>query len=362
MTSVQKAIRCTIIRGGTSRGAYFLAADLPTDTDRRDALLRAVMGGPDSLQIDGIGGGHPLSSKVAIISPSARDDAEVDYLFLQVTPSTGEVSDGQNCGNILAGVGLYAIENGLVVAKASTTNVRVHMVNSGNLCELTMLTPSGTLQYEGDTAIDGVPGTAAPIVCDFLDVAGSVTGAMLPTGNVIEKVAGIEVTCIDNGMPVVMLRASDVGSTGNETPAELDGDTRLKETIERIRLELGPRLNLGNVSKKTVPKMCLISPPAAGGHVATRTFIPHHCHKAIGVLGAVSVATGCLLSGSVADGIAKVPDGVEKTIDVEHPSGSFQVRLVVDPSAPLERMFLRAGVIRTARVLMRGEVFIPSVI
>ena len=362
MTSTQKSIPCALIRGGTSRGAYFLASDLPTVIADRDAILRSCMGGPDALQIDGIGGGHPLSSKVAIVSASSREDADVNYLFLQVTPSTGEVSDGQNCGNILAGVGPFAIEQGLVAAKGPATTVKVHMINSGNLCELTVLTPAGTVQYDGDTVIDGVPGTAAPIICDFLDVAGSVTGAMLPTGNIVDKLAGIDVTCIDNGMPVVLLNASDLGCAGNETPSELDANTQLKEKIEEIRLLLGPKLNLGDVSKKTVPKMCLISPPLAGGVVSTRTFIPHYCHEAIGVLGAVSVATACLISGSVTEGIAKVPDGAQKIMDIEHPSGSFRIRLLVDPSAPLENRFPRAGVIRTARLLMQGEILVPSVV
>ena len=348
------------MRGGTSRGAYFLASDLPTDTRDRDAILRIVMGGPDALQVDGIGGGHPLTSKVAVVSRSARDDADVDYLFLQVAPTTGLVSDGQNCGNILAGVGPFAIEQGLVQASADETRVRVFMVNSANLCELTVRTPAGQVQYEGDTAIDGVPGTAAPIVCDFLDVAGSVTGALLPTGQVTDEINGIEVTCIDNGMPVVLLRAADLGVSGTEAPDELDANEALKQRIEGIRIAVGPRMKLGDVSAKTVPKMCLISAPVAGGHVATRTFIPHQCHKAIGVLGAVSVATACLLEGSVGRSIAVIPDGAVKTMDIEHPSGSFRVRLSIDESAAPDQMVRSAGVIRTARALLRGQVFLPQ--
>jgi len=359
MRTRQQSIPCTIMRGGTSRGAYFLAADLPADRDRRDAVLRAALGGPDALQVDGIGGGHPLTSKVAVVSASARDDADVDYLFLQVTPSTGQVSDGQNCGNILAGVGPFAIEQGLVAPGGDVTTVRVHMVNSGNLCALAVQTPGGSVEYAGDTAIDGVPGTAAPIVCNYLEVAGSVTGAMLPTGRVRDTADGVEVTCIDNGMPVVLLRAADLGCTGRESPDELDANAALKERLESIRLALGPRMNLGDVAQKTVPKMCLISPPAAGGHVATRTFIPHVCHKSIGVLGAVSVATACLLEGSVADGITLVPPGADKAMDVEHPSGSFRVQIAVDESAAPAEMVRSAGVIRTARLLMRGEVFVP---
>lgn len=362
MKTRQQAIPCSIIRGGTSRGVYFLARDLPTDTHDRDRLLRGIMGGPDGLQVDGLGGGHPLTSKIALVSRSARDDADIDYLFLQLTPTTGQISDGQNCGNILAGVGPFAIDHGLVAAQDDSTRMRVHMVNSGNLCELTILTPDGVIEYRGDESIDGVPGTAAPIVCDFLDIAGSATGALLPTGNVIDSVGGVEMTCVDNGMPVVLLRASDLGRTGQETPDELDADTNLKRLLEDIRIEIGAKMGLGDVAEKTVPKMCLLSPAANGGHIATRTFIPHHCHRAIGVLGAVSVATGCLLKGSVGTGIAGVPEGAEKTMLVEHPSGALRVRLVVDPTAPPESMVRRAGVIRTARTLMRGEAFAPAML
>ena len=279
------------------------------------------------------------------------------YLFLQVTPATGQVSDGQNCGNILAGVGPFSIEQGLIEPSGEETTIRVYMVNSGNLCELTVQTPEGLVQYDGETSIDGVPGNAAPIVCNYLDVAGSVTGALMPTANVIDSVDGIDVTCIDNGMPVVLIRAVDLGCTGTEMPRELDANTDLKKKIEHIRITLGPKMNLGDVTGKTVPKMCLISPPVNGGQITTRTFIPHDCHQSIGVLAAVTVATACLLVGSVADGISVVPDGSAKTFDIEHPSGSLRVQLLVDESAPVEKMVVRAGIIRTARTLMKGEVF-----
>ena len=354
---MQTPIPAFLMRGGSSKGLYFRAHDLPSDPELRDRVLVAAMG-EDKRQIDGVGGAHPLTSKVAIVSRSAVDGVDVDYLFAQVVVGEGRVDATPNCGNMLAGVGPFALETGLVGAADPETAVRVRMLNSDNLCELLVQTPDGRVRYDGDARIDGVPGTAAPIVCNYLDVAGSACGSLLPTGNAIDEVGGVAVTCIDNGMPVVVLRASDFGKTGYETPAELDADTELKARIESIRLEVGPRMNLGDVTRKVVPKMSLIAPPRAGGHVATRTFIPHDCHAAIGVLGAVSVATACILPGSVAEGIALVPPGPVKQMSVEHPSGEFSVTL--DVGGPPERPVVnKAGLLRTARLLFKGEVLVP---
>ncbi len=345
-------IPCCLIRGGTSRGAYFLARDLPQDEDERNALLIRVMGGPDPLQIDGIGGGHPLTSKVAVLQPSAEPDIDVSYLFLQIDPTAQTVSDAQNCGNILAGVGVYAIENGMVKTFDPLTTVRVRMENTGAVCHLDLQTPGRRLRREGDAAIDGVPRTAAPIVCNYLDIAGSSCGALLPTGNASDEVEGIQVTCVDNGMPVVVTRAADLGTTGQESPEQLDANEPLKARLEAIRLAIAPRMNLGDVSEKSVPKMCMVSKPARHGSISTRTFIPHVCHKSIGVLGAVSVATACLVTCSVVEDLAEVPDGDLKVLNVEHPSGSFTVQLSLDARGTVSR----AGVVRTARMLLQGEV------
>ena len=337
-----------MIRGGTSRGLYFDRDHLPKDVVSRNEVLTRAMGGPDPLQIDGLGGGHPLTSKVAVLNRSMSDDVDVDYLFLQVDPVKQSVSDVQNCGNILAGVGLYAIERGWVEAELDKTVVRVRMLNSDAICDLEMLTPNGRIQVEGDAEIDGVPGTAAPIVCSYLDIEGASCGALLPTNNERDVVNGIEVTCVDNGMPVVLVRAQDLGITGKETPEELDDNEGLKEKLESIRLQIGPVMNLGDVSEKTVPKMCLVSSPINGGFIHTRTFIPNTCHKTIGVLGAVSVATGCLLPGSIAAELVNNPSINGEVLAVEHPSGSLDVRLRENT----------AGVVRTARVLFKGEVFV----
>jgi 4-oxalomesaconate tautomerase len=365
---VLRAIPATLMRGGTSKGLYFHAADLPTDRAARDRVLLAAMGSPDVRQIDGIGGAHPLTSKVAVIGRSARPDADVDYLFLQVVVDRAEVSDSQNCGNILAGVGPWAIENGLVPVAGTVTPVRIHMVNTASVAVAHVSTPDGRVEYEGDARIDGVPGTAAAIGIDFLDVAGSSCGALFPTGRVVDLVDGLEVTCIDNGMPVVVLRASDFGLTGAESPEQIEANAAVKARVEKIRLELGPRMNLGDVAKKTVPKMSLVSPARGGGALDTRTFIPHRVHDAIGVLGAVSVATACVAPGSVAAQVAGLDAGADRTdgggarsLDVEHPTGFFTVEMEVEPGddgAPIR--VKRSALLRTARKLMRGEVYVPA--
>lgn len=345
------------MRGGSSKGLYFLADALPADPELRDRVLVAAMGS-DARQIDGAGGAHPLTSKVAIVRRAAGPDADVEYLFAQVVVGEGRVDTTPNCGNMLAGVGPFALETGLLDAAASTTPVRVRMLNSGNLCELILQTPGGAVTYEGDAKIDGVPGSSAPIVCNYLDVAGSACGTLLPTGNVVDVIDGATITCIDNGMPVVVLRAADFGITGYETREALDANAELKRRLESIRLQIGPRMNLGDVANKVVPKMSLISPARTGGHVNTRTFIPRDCHAAIGVLGAVSVATACILPGSAAAGIATVPDGRVKQMSVEHPTGEFSVTLEVG-GTPDRPSVLKAGLLRTARLIMKGEVQIP---
>lgn len=327
---MQTAIRCTVMRGGTSKGLYFRKEDLPQDIATRDAVLLTAMGSPDPRQIDGLGGGHPLTSKIAVIAPSSDPQADVDYLFLQCVVDEPRIDASQNCGNLLAGVGPFAIEEGLVPVLDGTTSVRIRMLNTDSLAVATIETPGGHVCYDGDARVDGVPGAAAPIPLEFVDVAGSSCGALLPTGNVRDEIDGVAVTCIDNGMPVVVMRAADFGITGYESPPVLEADSALKARVEAIRLKAGMLMKLGDVVAKTVPKMCLIAPPEHGGTICTRNFIPHRVHEAIGVLGAVSVATACVLAGSVADGLASIADGGPlKTIGVEHPTGFFTVEMDV---------------------------------
>ncbi len=355
--SMQLAVPTVVMRGGTSKGLYFLKDDLPQDTAARDQLLLAAMGSPDSRQIDGMGGAHPLTSKVAVVSPSPDSAADVDYLFLQVFVDKALVSDGQNCGNLLAGVGPFAIEKGLVAAAANDTTIRIRMLNSGGIAVAQVKTPGGLVAYEGEAAIDGVPGTASPIMIDFADVAGSSCGALLPTGNTVDEIDGIRVTCVDNGMPVVLVRASDLGKTGYEAPHELEADVSVKARIESIRLRAGPLMRLGDVSSKTVPKMSLIAPARQGGAVATRTFIPHRVHQSIGVLGAASIAAACCIPGSIADGVTDIVSG--GVVDVEHPSGRFTVDIEVSGHGSTLKV-VRSALLRTARKLMDGNVYVPK--
>jgi 4-oxalomesaconate tautomerase len=355
------AIPCTLMRGGTSKGLFFAAADLPAQRAMRDQVLLAAMGSPDVRQIDGLGGAHPLTSKVAVIERSARSDADVDYLFLQVAVAAAEVSDSQSCGNILAAVGPWAIEQALVPVAGPNTPVRIHMVNSASLAVVHVPTPAGAIEYEGAARIDGVPGTAAPIAIEFLDVAGSTCGALLPTGNACDVIEGVAVTCIDNGMPVVLLRASDLGKSGYEEPAALAADGELRGRLEALRQTLGPRMNLGDVTRKSVPKMCMIAPAQHGGALSTRTFTPHHVHEAIGVLGAVSVATACMLPESIAAPLLAHTDAAHPTLqlEIEHPSGSLSVEITLEGRGSHTRV-RRAALLRTARKLMHGELFIAS--
>jgi 4-oxalomesaconate tautomerase len=387
------AIPCTLMRGGTSKGPFFLSRNLPSGVEVRDRVLLAIMGSPDIRQIDGLGGADSLTSKVAVVGPSTRPDADVDYLFLQVVVNEPRVDASQNCGNMLAGVAPFAIENGLVPITGDRTRVRIHMVNTSSIAIAEIQTPNGRVRYSGDASIDGVPGTAAPVLLDFLDIAGSSCGALLPTGNAVDVIEGVEATLIDNGMPVVVMRAADLGKTGAESPADLEVDKALRARVEAIRLEAGRRMNLGDVTRKTVPKMCLVSPPQNGGAIATRNFIPHTVHKAIGVFGAVSVATACVVPGSVTTNIARIGGrnggtdgttggnsssggtsggigasggtgaaiGSSHRLDVEHPTGFFTVEMDVSPDGTGIRV-QRAALLRTARKIMSGEAFVDDAI
>jgi len=341
------------MRGGTSKGGYFLKSDLPADNAARDAFLLGVMGSPDPRQIDGMGGADPLTSKVAVVSKSTREGIDVDYLFLQVFVDQAIVTDAQNCGNILAGIGPFAIERGLVAATGDETRVAIFMENTGQVAVATIQTPGGIVTYAGEAKIDGVPGAHAPIPLEFRDTAGSSCGALLPSGNAVDIVNGVPVTLIDNGMPCVVMKASDVDITGYEDRDSLDANTELKAKIEAIRLAVGERMNLGDVTDKSVPKMMLVAPPKNGGAVTVRSFIPHRAHATIGVLGAVSVATACLIPGSPAAEVSEIPEGNRKTLSVEHPTGEMSCVLELDDTGAVKT----AALLRTARKLMDGVVF-----
>ena len=352
---MSSGISCMWMRGGTSKGGYFLASDLPADPAERDLLLLSIMGSPDPRQIDGMGGGDPLTSKAAIVAPSRRPGIDVEYLFLQVFVEEGRVSDAQNCGNLLAGVAPFAIERALVTAQIGETPVRIFMQNTSQVAIARVKTPNKRVTYSGDARIDGVPGTSAAIAVTFEDTEGSTCGAVFPTGQPIDTINGIELTMIDNGMPCVLMRAIDLGLTGTEAPSTLETNATLRARLEAIRRIAGARMSLGDVARKTVPKMTIISPPQNGGAITTRTFIPHTCHKAIGVLGAVSVATACLTKGTVAEGLAEFDRTDLMTLAIEHPSGEMTIMGRTENGQLVD-----IEVLRTARKLMDGAVFASS--
>lgn len=352
---MSNGVPCMWMRGGTSKGAYFLAEDLPSDVGARDAFLLRVMGSPDARQIDGMGGGDPLTSKVAVVCKSQREGIDVDYHFLQVAVDQALVSGAQNCGNILAGVGPFAIERGLVAATGEQTRIAIHMENTGQTAVAAVQTPNGEVTYDGETRINGVPGAHAPVELEFRDTAGSSCGALLPTGNPADVIEGVACTLIDNGMPCVIFNAADVGATGYETREELDSDAfaEVRGKIEAIRLAAGPMMNLGDVAGKTVPKMTLVARPRDGGAISARVFIPHRAHASIGVLGAVTVATACCTPGAVPAALAQIPGGGRKTLRIEHASGGLECMLEISGDGAITSTAL----VRTARKLMDGRVF-----
>ncbi|MBP1849109.1 4-oxalomesaconate tautomerase [Rhizobium halophytocola] len=347
----EDGVRCLWMRGGTSKGAYFLAGDLPSDEAARDDLLLRIMGSPDPRQIDGIGGADPLTSKVAVLSASTRDDADVDYLFLQVFVDQALVSGAQGCGNILAGVGPAAIERGLVAVAGEETDVRIHMVNTGEIALAKIQTPGGKVSYAGSTEIAGVPGAHASVPLTFMNIAGSMCGQLLPTGNAVDVIDGVEATLIDNGMPCIVMRASDFGLTGDESREDLEGNAALKEKVEAIRLKAGPMMNLGDVKEASVPKMFLVSAPKNGGAISTRSFIPHRVHASVGVFAAITVATATRIDGSPAAALAVQP--ADGRYQVEHPTGMMEVFVDMGDDGTVKG----AGNVRTARKLFDGLVF-----
>jgi 2-methylaconitate cis-trans-isomerase PrpF len=348
------------MRGGTSRGPYFRAADLPTDPAERDRLLAGVMGSGHDLQVDGIGGGHPQTSKVAIVGRSSRPGADIDYLFAQVGVQQARIDTSPNCGNMLAGVGPFAIEAGMVAATAPETRVRIYNVNTGKLVEAIVQTPGGAVTYEGEAVIDGVPGTAAPVRLSFLDAAGAKTGRLLPTGKPRDRIGGLEASCVDMAMPMVLVRAADLGKTGHEGPAELDADAAFLARLEAVRREAGALMGLGDVADRVIPKPVLVAEPRSGGTIAVRYFTPHACHRSVAATGAIGLATACVLSGSLAQELAGPPPaGPTARLAIEHPAGRIPIELeLAAPGA--EVPVLRASLIRTARRLFAGSVFVPG--
>ncbi|MFE0320276.1 4-oxalomesaconate tautomerase [Streptomyces albogriseolus] len=363
----QTAIPCLFMRGGTSRGPFFDARLLPADPDLRDAVLLAAMGSPDPRQIDGVGGAHPLTSKIGLVRPGTEPGVDVEWTFAQVQPDGDSVDTSANCGNMLAAVLPFAVETGMVVPSGDRTTARVLTRNTGMVAEITVATPAGAdgtryVSYEGDARIDGVPGTAAPVEIGFLDTAGSVAGALLPTGCArdtveVQGLGALDLNKIDNGQPRVIVEAARLGATGYESPADIDADEALKARVEALRLVCGEAMGLGDVSGRNYPKMTLVAPPRRGGTLSTRSLIPRVCHQSIGVLAAVTAATACVIEGTVARDVAAGVSGTEPTVSVEHPSGEFSVTLGLDPADP--QRVTRSALLRTARLLMAGDLLVP---
>ena len=358
---MQTSIPCVIMRGGTSRGPFFLASDLPSDPKQRDAVLLAAMGSPHEYQVDGIGGGMPLTSKVAMVSRSKRADADVDYLFAQVSVDQPLVDTKPNCGNMLVAVGPFAIEAGLVTASDPETRVRIFNVNTQALVEAIVQTPNGKVTYEGKASIDGVPGTAAPVGLNFTSAIGSVTGKLLPTGKPLDVIDGMDVSCVDVAMPMILMRAEQFGKTGHETAAELDSDKALFERMEAIRRKAGVLMGMGDVSKAVVPKIGLLSKPRNGGTIASRYFVPHECHKAHAVTGTVCVASACAIPGTVASQLITLPPPPQGIINIEHPSGMIGIDLDADFRDGKQEL-RRAALVRTARRIFEGTLFVPRLV
>ncbi len=356
---MQRGVRATLMRGGTSRALLYEAKDMPADAALRDAILLAAMGSPDPRQIDGVGGATFLTSKNAIISPSREDGVDVDYFFLQITPERPDVDTAPTCGNILSAVGPFAIERGMVKAEDGETRVRIRAVNTGDLVEAVIQTPGGQVEYEGDTAIDGVPGTAAPILLNFMECLGSKTGKLFPTGNVVDVIDGIEVTLADAAMPVMMMRAEAMGKTGYETVKELDGDKDLFKRLEPLRLKAGEMMGFGDVTDMVIPKPVLLAKPRVGGTISSRYFTPHSTHEAHAVTGAICVACSVLSPGTLAHQIANPEFSELTTVTIEHPAGTIDVAVTLDMSGPTPQI-KAVGTLRTARLLFDGTVMVPE--
>lgn len=360
----QTAIPFSLMRGGTSRGPMFVATDLPADTAVRDQVLLSVMGSPHPLQVDGIGGGHPLTSKAGIVGSSAQDGVDIDFTFVQLQPDATTVQTTQNCGNMLAAVVPFAVEAGLVQPISDVTEMIVRTTNTGLVSRISINTPAfhgqRCVQYEGDTEIAGVSGSAAPVNIRFLNTAGSIANGLLPTGNATDVVdvngTNYPVTLIDNGQPLVIINAQDLGVTGYETVAELTDNTELSQRVEQLRLVAANAMGLGDVTGESYPKMTLVAAPRHGGAIATRSFIPHKVHESIGVLAAVTVATAVMMEGSVAAELGVAGTGAQQTVGIEHPSGIFDALVDLDDTGAV----IASGNTRTARLISRGEVYVPA--
>jgi 2-methylaconitate cis-trans-isomerase PrpF len=355
----QTAIPYVFMRGGSSRGPYFNIDDLPKDRDALAKVLVSVLGSGHPLNIDGIGGGNAVTTKVAMLSKSEDPWADVDYFFAQVSVLDGLVDFKPSCGNILAGVASAAIEMGLVTPRGETTSVNIRAVNTESKTKAVVQTPGGQITYDGTAQIDGVPGTAAPVALNFLEVAGSLTNRFLPTGNLIDVVDGIEVTCMDVAMPMVIARASDFGLSATETVAELDENKAFFAKMEAIRIKAGAMMGMGDCTKSVTPKFGLLAPSGVPNTIRTRYFMPWNTHPTMAVTGSQCLASCALAKGTIAEGMMEVEGAPPVTIQLEHPMGKMDV--IVDYTEGQGGFQHQStGIIRTCRKLAQGQVFVPQ--
>ncbi|WP_137392303.1 4-oxalomesaconate tautomerase [Rhodoligotrophos defluvii] len=355
----QIRIPCVMMRGGTSRGAFFNRNDLPADPAMRDAVLVAAMGSGNPLQVDGIGGGNPLTSKVAIVSVSEREDADLDYLFAQVNVERAQVDTKPNCGNMLAAVGPYALEAGLVEAQSPRTSLRIYNVNTDAVIEAMIETPDGIATYKGDCRIDGVAGTGAPVRLNFSDSEGAVTGALLPTGHIRDVIDGVETSVVDYAVPVMFVRAEDLGLDGNEPPAVLTANRAVFDRMEALRLEAGRRAGLGDVSGSVVPKIAVVARPRGDGVVLSRYFTPRTAHESYPVTGGLCLAVASCLDGSVVHELVREPVREAGIVGIEHPVGKLEIEIELRRAGANRSPIARASLVRTARRLFDGFVYVP---
>ncbi|PAU74284.1 4-oxalomesaconate tautomerase [Halomonas salipaludis] len=361
---MSNSIPCIIMRGGTSRGPFLRMRDLPDSEAARADLLLGLMGSGHLLQIDGIGGGNPLTSKVAIVERSTHPDADVDYLFAQVDVLKRHVDFNPNCGNMLSAVGPYAIETGLVEADEGITSVRVRNLNTQRFIECQVSTPNKQVCYEGDVSISGVPGSAAGIRLSFLDVVGAKTGHLLPTGNTVDVIDGVEVSCIDAATPVVLVEANALGVQGNETAEQLDANRDMLDRLEEIRRQAGRLMGMGDVTQSVLPKPIIVScSDAPACTLRARYFVPHSCHKSIAVTGAIALASAISVEGTLANRVAVKaghlgPGDLLQSVSIEHPLGVME--LDVSHGGGGSGDVSRVSMIRTARKIMSGDIFYPA--
>ncbi len=353
----QTAVPCVLMRGGTSKGPYFKLSDVPADRAELEQFLLAVLGSPDERQIDGLGGAGWLTSKAAMVGPSARPDADLDYLFGRVIINEARVGFAPNCGNLTSGVGPFAIEAGMIAAEDPETRIRIFNVNTNANIEAVIQTPGGKVMYDGDTAIDGVPGTAAPVELFFKDLVGTKTGKLMPTGNPIDLIEGIEVSCFDAAVPMIIARAADMGLTGYERPDKINERRNFFEKLERIRIAGSQLMGMGDPTGSVVPKFCIVSSARDGGAINARYMVPHTCHRTFPLVGGQCLAAACITEGTILEGLAQVSDAHRQTLEIEHPVGRLETLIEFDGSRTHPNV-KGIGFVRTARRLMEGRVFV----